>query len=232
MPGSIDRSTVGGRQAQRPPDPPPGGAAGGQRGQQGEHEDGGDKAAHVPASSLECGGHDNSAHVASSPRRRPLPHLGVIRARATKPPVPPGPAHPGFRPARPVRGPPGRLLHRQGPHAGELRRLQARADEILLACSASLLAPTLKRLSMFVLRAKAKLSDASAELALYGLAGEAVPPGGAVPGRWRSPAGRPRRAALSGRRPAALLAGAPPSAPPAGAPRRPRCGNGARCAAA
>ena len=43
-------------------------------------------------------------------------------------------------------------------------------DEILLACSADLLAPTLKRLSMFVLRAKCKLSDASAEVALWGVA--------------------------------------------------------------
>ena len=48
------------------------------------------------------------------------------------------------------------------------------ADEILLACSADLLAPTLKRLSMFVLRAQCKLSDASAELPLHGLAGDAA----------------------------------------------------------
>ena len=48
------------------------------------------------------------------------------------------------------------------------------SDELLLACSADLLAATLKRLSMFVLRAKCKLSDASAELALYGLAGAAA----------------------------------------------------------
>jgi folate-binding protein YgfZ len=48
-------------------------------------------------------------------------------------------------------------------------------DEVLLACSADLLAPTLKRLSMFVLRAKCKLTDASAELALYGVVGDAVP---------------------------------------------------------
>jgi hypothetical protein len=45
------------------------------------------------------------------------------------------------------------------------------ADTIDLACSADLLASTLKRLSLFVLRAKCKLSDASAEVALYGLAG-------------------------------------------------------------
>ncbi len=38
----------------------------------------------------------------------------------------------------------------------------AGADELLLACAADLLAPTLKRLSMFVLRAQCKLGDASA----------------------------------------------------------------------
>jgi folate-binding protein YgfZ len=48
------------------------------------------------------------------------------------------------------------------------------ADEILLICSQDLLARTLKRLSMFVLRAKVKLSDATADFALHGLAGEAV----------------------------------------------------------
>lgn len=48
------------------------------------------------------------------------------------------------------------------------------ADEILLACSASLLAPTLKRLSMFVLRAQCKLADATPEVPLHGLAGPAA----------------------------------------------------------
>ena len=47
------------------------------------------------------------------------------------------------------------------------------AEEIVLICDQSLLAPTLKRLSMFVMRAKCKLSDASAEFALFGLAGNA-----------------------------------------------------------
>ncbi len=46
--------------------------------------------------------------------------------------------------------------------------------EILLICSRDLLAPTLKRLSMFVLRAKAKLSDATADFNLFGLAGDAA----------------------------------------------------------
>ena len=48
------------------------------------------------------------------------------------------------------------------------------ADEVLLACSADLLAAVMKRLSMFVLRAKCKLVDASAELPLWGLAGPAA----------------------------------------------------------
>jgi hypothetical protein len=46
--------------------------------------------------------------------------------------------------------------------------------EILLVCSRDVLAATLKRLSMFVLRAKAGLSDASDDFVLYGLAGDAV----------------------------------------------------------
>ena len=48
-------------------------------------------------------------------------------------------------------------------------------DDILLVCSADLLPATLKRLSMFVLRAKARLSDATADFQLLGLASHAVP---------------------------------------------------------
>ncbi len=59
---------------------------------------------------------------------------------------------------------------------------RADADTLLLACSADLLPATLKRLSMFVLRAKCKLSDASADVALYGLAGQAA-------GTWLGEAG-------------------------------------------
>jgi hypothetical protein len=44
-------------------------------------------------------------------------------------------------------------------------------DEILLALPAETLAATLKRLAMFVLRAKCKLSDASGEFAIYGVLG-------------------------------------------------------------
>lgn len=53
-------------------------------------------------------------------------------------------------------------------------------QELLLICSRDTLPATLKRLSMFVMRAKAQLSDASAEFTLLGLTGQAVPADGAV----------------------------------------------------
>ena len=46
--------------------------------------------------------------------------------------------------------------------------------EILLVCSQDILDANLKRLSMFVLRAKVKLTDASGDYALFGLAGDAL----------------------------------------------------------
>lgn len=48
-------------------------------------------------------------------------------------------------------------------------------QEVLLVCERDLLAQTLRRLSMFVLRAKAKLSDASAEFQVWGLAAGSAP---------------------------------------------------------
>ena len=48
------------------------------------------------------------------------------------------------------------------------------ADEVLMACSASLLPATLKRLSMFVLRSRCKLSDASTKWPLFGIVGDAA----------------------------------------------------------
>lgn len=46
--------------------------------------------------------------------------------------------------------------------------------EILLVCSRDILGVNLKRLAMFVLRAKAKLTDATGDYSLFGLAGDAV----------------------------------------------------------
>ena len=52
--------------------------------------------------------------------------------------------------------------------------LKRSPTEILLVCSRDLLPGTLKRLSMFVMRAKARLSDATADFTLFGLAGDAI----------------------------------------------------------
>ncbi len=52
--------------------------------------------------------------------------------------------------------------------------------DILLVCSRDVLAATLKRLSMFVLRAKVKLQDATAQFDIHGLAGQ--PARDAAPG--------------------------------------------------
>ena len=51
---------------------------------------------------------------------------------------------------------------------------QHEPELVWMACSADVLPATLKRLSMFVLRAKCKLSDATAALPLWGLAGAAA----------------------------------------------------------
>ena len=60
---------------------------------------------------------------------------------------------------------------------------KASPTDILLVCRKEILATTLKRLSMFVMRAKARLSDASPEFQVFGLAGDAME---AVAGRAHS----------------------------------------------
>ena len=63
--------------------------------------------------------------------------------------------------------------------------------DILLVCRSDILAATLKRLSMFVLRAKVRLSDASTAFQLYGAAGPALAAlADAQPAPWQAlPAG-------------------------------------------
>ena len=85
--------------------------------------------------------------------------------------------------------------------------------EVLLACSADLLAPTLKRLSMFVLRAKCKLTDASAELPVHGLVGDVA--AAAAPGAAWSRTGDAIRLPDAAGTPRALWVGADPPAAPA-----------------
>lgn len=104
-----------------------------------------------------------------------LPHLGVIRVQGEDAAtflhsqltqdfalLPPGHARlAAFCSAK------GRML-------ASFVALPWQTGDYLLVCSRDLLAPTLKRLSMFVLRAKAKLSDATEAFALFGLAGPAL----------------------------------------------------------
>jgi folate-binding protein YgfZ len=112
----------------------------------------------------------------------PLPHLGVIRAQ-------------GEEAAKFLHGQLTQDFALLGPHEARLAAFcnakgrmlasfvafKRSPDEILLVCSRDLLPGALKRLSMFVLRSKAKLSDASADVALYGLAGDAVPSPASAP---------------------------------------------------
>ncbi len=105
----------------------------------------------------------------------PLPHLGILRAE-------------GEDAAKFLHGQLSQDIEHLQPGQARLAafcsakgRMQAsfiavaRAPgDILLLCSRDLLAPTLKRLQMFVLRAKVKLTDASEAFALRGLAGSTV----------------------------------------------------------
>ena len=97
-------------------------------------------------------------------------------------------------------------------------------DDILLVCSRDILPATLKRLSMFVLRSKVKLSDASAEFAACGLAGTAVPAAVRGAGPWTLAAeGDARIVSLYGAdgQPRALWVGPASAEPPAGSPLDP-----------
>ncbi|MEO6745436.1 MAG: folate-binding protein [Caldimonas sp.] len=105
----------------------------------------------------------------------PLTHLGVIRAR-------------GADATKFLQGQLTNDVAGLGPNEARLAgfcsakgRLQASFvvwkaadDDVFLACAADLLAPTLKRLSMFVLRAQCKLNDASADVRLIGMVGAAA----------------------------------------------------------
>ena len=112
----------------------------------------------------------------------PLPHLGVIRARGEDAAaflhgqLTQDFALLGTQEARLAA-----FCNAKGRMLASFIAWRSGEGEILLVCSRDLLAPTLKRLSMFVLRAKVKLSDASEEFTLRGLAGDAVPVPGAAP---------------------------------------------------
>jgi hypothetical protein len=117
----------------------------------------------------------------------PLPHLGVIRAQgeeAAK--FLHGQLTQDFALLAPDEARLAAFCNAKGRMLASFIAFKRSGDEILLVCSRDVLPATLKRLSMFVLRSKAKLSDASAEFALHGLAGDAVPAPGGAP--WSSSA--------------------------------------------
>ena len=106
-----------------------------------------------------------------------LPHLGVIRVQgeeAAK--FLQGQLTQDFVLLRPDQARLAAFCTAKGRMQASFTGFQWAPNDILLVCSRDILAPTLKRLSMFVLRAKAKLTDATAEFSLYGLAGDALAP--------------------------------------------------------
>ncbi|GAB3663265.1 CAF17-like 4Fe-4S cluster assembly/insertion protein YgfZ [Ramlibacter alkalitolerans] len=105
----------------------------------------------------------------------PLPHLGVIRAHgAEAASFLHSQLTQDFTLLGPTEARLAALCTAKGRMLASFIAVRRAADDILLVCSRDVLPATLKRLSMFVLRAKVKLSDASGEQALYGLLGEAA----------------------------------------------------------
>ena len=124
----------------------------------------------------------------SSPRLAglfPLPHLGVIRVQgADAASFLHGQLTQDFALLHQQQARLAALLNPKGRMLASFIGFKRSADEVLLLCSRDLLAATLKRLSMFVLRAKARLSDASDQFQYWGLAGpaaQALLPAQAVP---------------------------------------------------
>ena len=105
----------------------------------------------------------------------PLPHLGVMRAA--------GPDAANFLHnqltndvllMKPTQARLAAFCNAKGRMQASFVYYKRNEEEVLLVCRRDLLAQTLKRLSMFVLRAKVKLSDATEDFHLMGLAGDAV----------------------------------------------------------
>lgn len=105
----------------------------------------------------------------------PLPHLGVLRVEgedATR--FLQGQLTQDFALLRPDEARLAGYCTPKGRMQASFIGFKRADDDVVLVMSRDILEATRKRLSMFVLRAKAKLTDASAGFALYGLAGEAA----------------------------------------------------------
>ena len=105
----------------------------------------------------------------------PLPHLGVIRVEGEDAAsFLQGQLTQDFALLTPQQARLAAYLTAKGRMQASFIGFKRSGTEILLVCSRDLLAATLKRLSMFVLRAKARLTDATADFALLGIAGDAI----------------------------------------------------------
>ncbi|MFP5486648.1 MAG: YgfZ/GcvT domain-containing protein, partial [Gammaproteobacteria bacterium] len=105
----------------------------------------------------------------------PLPHLGVLRVEgedATR--FLQGQLTQDFALLRPDEARLAAYCTPKGRMQASFIGFKRADDDVVLVMSRDILETTRKRLSMFVLRAKAKLTDASDGFALYGLAGEAA----------------------------------------------------------
>ncbi|MCZ2495749.1 folate-binding protein [Xylophilus sp. Kf1] len=104
-----------------------------------------------------------------------LPHLGVIRVvgdDAVK--FLQGQLTNDFALLRPDHARLAAFLSAKGRMQASFVGLVPVPGEVLLVCSRDILEAVRKRLAMFVMRAKAQLTDASADVAVYGIAGDTV----------------------------------------------------------
>lgn len=107
----------------------------------------------------------------------PLPHLGVIRAEGEEAArFLHAQLTQDFALLRPGEARLAAFCNAKGRMLASFTAVQRAPGDFLLVCSRDILPATLKRLSMFVLRTKVRLSDASEAFPVHGLAGDAVPP--------------------------------------------------------
>jgi len=105
----------------------------------------------------------------------PLPHLGMIRVEgADAASFLQGQLTQDFALLQDHQARLAAYLSPKGRMLASFIGFQRSGTELLLVCSRDLLPAALKRLSMFVLRAKARLTDASADFQCWGLAGDAL----------------------------------------------------------
>lgn len=104
-----------------------------------------------------------------------LPHLGVIRvAGADAASFLQGQLTQDFVLLKPEQARLAAFCNPKGRMLASFVGFRHASGDIVLVCSRDILPATLKRLSMFVMRAKARLTDATAEFSLHGLVGDAI----------------------------------------------------------